>query len=319
MKKILILIALVGLLIACGKKEEVKITKIGISQIVEHPALDGAREGFIKALADNGYIDGENIVLDYQNAQNDISIAQTIATGFASDNVDLILAIATPSAQAAYNATKEIPILITAVTDPVSAGLVKTNENPETNVSGTSDATPIKSQFKLITELLPNAKKIGIVYNTSEQNSLVQVAQAKVEAELLGLEIVETGVTSVNELAQALDALLPKVDVLYTPTDNMVVSATPLVVQKAKDNNTPMIGCIEDQVVTGALATETIDYYKLGYQTGERAVEVLNGKDISSIPVETLNNTELVINKTTADLLGIQLNEELLARARVIE
>ncbi len=319
MKKILILITMVTLLLACGKDEEKKLTKIGISQIVEHPALDGAREGFIKALTDNGYIDGSNIILDYQNAQNDISVAQSIATGFASDNVDMILAIATPSAQAAYNATKDIPILITAVTDPVSAGLVKSNENPRTNVSGTSDATPIKSQFKLIKELLPNAKKIGIVYNTSEQNSLVQVAQAKAEAKVLGLEIIESGITNVNEISQALDVLLSKIDVLYTPTDNMVVSATPLVVQKAKENNVPMIGCIEDQIVTGALATGTIDYYKLGYQTGERAVEVLNGKDISSIPVETLNNTELVINKTTAELLGIELNEELLARAKVIE
>ncbi len=319
MKKILILITMVTLLLACGKDKEKKLTKIGISQIVEHPALDDAREGFIKALTDNGYIDGSNIILDYQNAQNDISVAQSIATGFASDNVDMILAIATPSAQAAYNATKDIPILITAVTDPVSAGLVKSNENPRTNVSGTSDATPIKSQFKLIKELLPNAKKIGIVYNTSEQNSLVQVAQAKAEAKVLGLEIIESGITNVNEISQALDVLLSKIDVLYTPTDNMVVSATPLVVQKAKENNVPMIGCIEDQIVTGALATETIDYYKLGYQTGERAVEVLNGKDISSIPVETLNNTELVINKTTAELLGIELNEELLARAKVIE
>ncbi len=319
MKKILILITMVTLLLACGKDKEKKLTKIGISQIVEHPALDGAREGFIKALTDNGYIDGSNIILDYQNAQNDISVAQSIATGFASDNVDMILAIATPSAQAAYNATKDIPILITAVTDPVSAGLVKSNENPRTNVSGTSDATPIKSQFKLIKELLPNAKKIGIVYNTSEQNSLVQVAQAKAEAKVLGLEIIESGITNVNEISQALDVLLSKIDVLYTPTDNMVVSATPLVVQKAKENNVPMIGCLEDQIVTGALATETIDYYKLGYQTGERAVEVLNGKDISSIPVETLNNTELVINKTTAELLGIELNEELLARAKVIE
>ncbi len=319
MKKILILITLVGLLLACGKKEEENITKIGISQIVEHPALDGAREGFIKALNDNGYVDGENILIDYQNAQNDMSIAQTIATGFANEKVDMILAIATPSAQAAYNATKDIPILITAVTDPVSAGLIKSNEKPETNVSGTSDATPIKSQFKLIKELLPTAKKVGIIYNTGEQNSLVQVEQAKVEAELLGLEIVEAGITSVNEISQALDTLLTKVDLLYTPTDNMVVAATPLVIQKTKEKNIPMIGCIEDQIVAGALATETIDYYKLGYQTGERAVEVLNGKDISSIPVETLNNTELVINKTTAELLGIELNEELLARAKVIE
>ena len=318
MKKILTAVMLAMMVMACGKSDNGKI-KIGISQIVEHPALDAAREGFVKALNDKGYRDGENIKINYQNAQNDISIAQSIANGFVSDKSDLILAIATPSAQAAYNATKKIPILITAVTDPVGAGLVKSNLKPETNVSGTSDATPIASQFALIKELLPQAKKIGIIYNTSEQNSIAQVNEAKRIAKELGLTIVESGVTTVNEIAQALDVILGEVDVLYTPTDNLIVSATPLVVSKTLERKIPLIGCIEDQVNNGALATETIDYFKLGYQTGQVAIQILQGEDVSTIPVETLNNTELILNKTTAAMLGITLSDELLSRAKIIK
>lgn len=318
MKKILTAVIMAMMMMACGKNDNGKI-KIGISQIVEHPALDAAREGFVKALSDKGYRDGENIKISYQNAQNDISVAQSIADGFVSDKSDMILAIATPSAQAAYNATKKIPILITAVTDPVGAGLVKSNLKPETNVSGTSDATPIASQFALIKELIPNAKKIGIIYNTSEQNSIAQVNEAKRIAKELGFKIVESGVTNVNEIAQALDVILGDIDVLYTPTDNLIVSATPLVVSKTLERKIPLIGCIEDQVNNGALATETIDYFKLGYQTGQVAIKILQGEDVSSIPVETLNNTELILNKTTAGMLGITLSDELLSRAKIVK
>ena len=230
----------------------------------------------------------------------------------------MILAIATPTAQAAYNATKEIPVLITAVTDPIQAGLAKSLEKSETNVTGTSDATPIDKQFALIRELLPESKKVGIVYNTSELNSEVQVAQAKVIAQKYGLELVIKGVTSVNDLAQVLDSLLKEVDVLYTPTDNLIVSATPLVVKKAMENKIPLIGCIEDQVNQGALATETIDYYKLGYQTGEVAVRVLKGEKPSDISIKTLEKTDLMVNQKTAEALGIKIPDEVLKRAKKI-
>lgn len=316
MKKIIMLITLGLMIIACGKQESIK--KIGITQIVEHPALDGARDGFLKALADAGYKDGENLKIEYQNAQGDQAVAQSIAEGFVSDSKDLILAIATPTAQAAYNATKDIPVLITAVTDPVQAGLAKSLEKSETNVTGTSDATPIDKQFALIRELLPESKKVGIVYNTSELNSEVQVAQAKVIAQKYGLELVVKGVTAVNELAQVLDSMLKEVDVLYTPTDNLIVSATPLVVKKAIENKIPLIGCIEDQVNQGALATETIDYYKLGYQTGEVAVRILKGEKPSDISIKTLEKTDLMINQKTAQALGIKVSEDVLKRAKKI-
>lgn len=314
MKKIVMTVLLGMMIIACGKQENIK--KIGITQIVEHSALDKAREGFINALSDGGYKEGENLKIEYQNAQGDQAIAQSIAESFVSGKKDLILAIATPTAQAAYNATKDIPILITAVTDPVQAGLAKTLNKSETNVTGTSDATPIDKQFALIRELLPESKKVGIVYNTSELNSEVQVAQAKVIAQKYGLELVVKGVTAVNELAQVLDVLLKEVDVLYTPTDNLIVSATPLVVKKSLENKVPLIGCIEDQINQGALATETIDYYKLGYQTGEVAIRILKGEKPNDISINTLEKTDLMINEKTAKALGITIPETILKRAK---
>ncbi len=310
MKKFFVLFAiLVFILVGCGKKERGKI-KIGITQIIEHPALDAAKEGFLEALKANGY--EERMDVDVQNAQGDFGTAQNIANLFVQDKKDIILAISTPSSQAVFNATKEIPILITAVTDPVSAGLVGDN------ITGTSDAAPVDKQMEIIKKLLPNAKKVGIIYNTSEQNSQVLVQMAKEEAKKHDLVVVEAGITSINEMTPALDSLLLKVDVLYTPTDNLVVSATPLVVKKANDMDVPVVGCIKEQVEQGALVTETIDYYRLGYQTGEMAIKVLNGEKPSSIPVETLKDTRLIINKKAAEKYGIDLNSKVLKEAEVL-
>ena len=282
--------------------------KIGVTQIMEHQALDSTRVGFEKALKDNGYGEAK---IDYQNAQGDFGTAQMIANSFVQDNKDLIFAVSTPSAQAAYNVTKKIPILITAVTDVKAAGLVGEN------VTGTSDATSIYKQLETITKVLPKAKKVGIIYNTSEQNSQVQVASAKEESKKLGLEIVEIGVTNVNDMAMGLDSLLDKIDVLYTPTDNLVVSATPLVLDKANRKNIPVVGCIEDQVAQGALITDTIDYEKLGYQTGEMAVRVLKGEEPKNMPVETLKDTQVIVNKKAAEKYGIDLTAEALKGAKL--
>lgn len=298
MKKLAMALLLLSTMVMGKEIKEPKNIEIGVTQIMEHPALDSARVGFEKALKDNGYGD---VKIDYQNAQGDFGTAQMIANSFAQGKKDLIYAISTPSAQAAYNVTKEIPILITAVTDVKAAGLVGDN------ITGTSDATSIYKQLETITKILPNAKKVGIIYNTSEQNSQVQVASAKEESKKLGLEIIETGVTNVNDMAMGLDSLLDKVDVLYTPTDNLVVSATPLVLDKANRKNVPVVGCIEDQVAQGALITDTIDYEKLGYQTGEMAIRVLKGEEPKNMPVETLKNTQLIVNKKVAEKYGIDL------------
>lgn len=298
MKKLAMALLLLSTVVMGKGIKEPKNIEIGVTQIMEHPALDSARVGFEKALKDNGY--GE-VKIDYQNAQGDFGTAQMIANSFVQGKKDLIYAISTPSAQAAYNVTKEIPILITAVTDVKAAGLVGEN------ITGTSDATSIYKQLETITKILPKAKKVGIIYNTSEQNSQVQVASAKEESKKLGLEIIETGVTNVNDMAMGLDSLLDKVDVLYTPTDNLVVSATPLVLDKANRKNVPVVGCVEDQVAQGALITDTIDYEKLGYQTGEMAIRVLKGEEPKNMPVETLKNTQLIVNKKAAEKYGIDL------------
>ena len=298
MKKLAMALLLLSTVVMGKEIKEPKNIEIGVTQIMEHPALDSARVGFEKALKDNGY---EDVKIDYQNAQGDFGTAQMIANSFVQSKKDLIYAISTPSAQAAYNVTKEIPILITAVTDVKAAGLVGEN------ITGTSDATSIYKQLETITKILPKVKKVGIIYNTSEQNSQVQVASAKEESKKLGLEIVEVGVTNVNDMAMGLDSLLDKVDVLYTPTDNLVVSATPLVLDKANRKNVPVVGCIEDQVAQGALITDTIDYEKLGYQTGEMALRVLKGEDPKNMPVETLKNTQLIVNKKAAEKYGIDL------------
>lgn len=295
-----------------------KVIKIGITQVVEHPALDSSRKGFIDALKSKGFEDNKNIKIDFQNAQGDIPTTQTIAKKFVSDKDDLILAISTPSAQAAYNSTKEIPILITAVTDPVTSGLAKSLENSGTNVTGTSDKVPIDKQLTLIKDLLPNSKKIGILYNTSEANSEVQVKAAKEAASKFGFEIVTSGITSVNEIPQALSSLKGKIDVLFTPTDNIVASSMPLIVEQCYRNNIPIIGSEDSQVKNGALATTGIDYYKLGFQTGLMAGDIINGKKPSDLPISLLSDMQLVINTDAASKLHITIPKDLDSKAEKV-
>lgn len=301
---------------AQGKNE---VFKIGIAQIVEHPALDASREGFIDALKEGGFKNGENIDIEFQSAQGDPATAQTIAASFVADKKDMILAIATPTAQAAFNTTKEIPVLITAVTDPIEAGLVKSWEKTETNVTGTSDMAPIEEQFKLLKELIPSSKKVGILFNTSEVNSEIQLKMAEKIAPKFNLQIEKAGVTNVNEIPQAMQSLLDKVDVIYVLTDNMVASAMPLIVNESMKKNIPIIGSEKGHVEAGALATEGIDYYKLGFQTGLMAIEVINGKAPENMSIDTLKDTQLIINQNTADILKINISEELKKSAELIK
>lgn len=295
-----------------------KQIKIGISQIVEHPALDASRKGFIDALKEKGFEEGKNLKVDVQNAQGEQANAQTIANKFVSDKVDMILAIATPTAQTAYNATKDIPIMITAVTDPVNAGIAKSLDKPETNVTGTSDNVPIEKQFELLKQLVPNAKKVGILYNTSENNSEIQVDSAKKAAPNFGLEVLPVGITNVNDIPQSLSSLLGKMDVLYVPTDNMVASSMPIIAEQCFKNNVPIIGSEKGQVEQGALATTGIDYYKLGFQTGMAAVDVLNGKKPKDIPITTLKDMQLVINTDAVKKLKITVPKEIEDKAEKI-
>lgn len=304
----LILVGVVGisLLTACSKNSNTDIKTIGITQLVEHPSLDKARNGFIKSLEDKGYKDGENIKIDYQNAQNDMLTTQTIANKFVSDKKDLIYAVSTPSAQAAYNSTKDIPILITAVTDPVAAGLVKSLDKPEGNLSGTSDYISIDKNLELIKTLLPKAKTIGVLYSTSEVNSKIQVEMLKKYASKNNYKVVEKGISSSNEINQAISSLSKNIDVLYVPTDNLIVSSMPIVSKIATDNKIPVIASEDGSVKSGALACQGIDYEKLGYKTGEIAVKVLNGEKVSNIPISTLDDTQIIINEDVLNLLSMK-------------
>jgi len=297
-----------------GKKQ----FKIGISQIAEHPALNNAREGFIAGLESKGFKADDNIDIDFQNAQGDIANSQLIAQNFVSQDKDMIFAIGTPSAQGAANATSKIPVLITAVTDAVKAELVETAERSGTNVAGTSDAVPIDNQLKLMKTLLPHVEKVGIIYNTSEINSEVQIDQIKELAGGHGLEIIVVGVTNTNEVAQALQSIIGEVDVIYALTDNIAASAMPLITTEAMDRGKAVIGAESAHVESGALATDGINYYDLGFQTGLMAAKVLNGDDISEMPVSTLQEMELVINEETAEKLGITIPEDIKARAKMI-
>ncbi len=311
----LILIGTIGasLLTGCSKDNNDKLSNsnkdiktIGITQLVEHPSLDKAKDGFIKALEDNGYKDGENIKIDYQNAQNDMPTTQMIANKFVSDKKDLIYAISTPSAQAAYNATKDTPILITAVTDPVAAGLVKSIDKSEGNVSGTSDYISIDKNLELIKMFIPDAKTIGVLYNTSEVNSKIQVDTLKEYASKNSYEVLEKGVSSSMEISQAMSSLAGKIDVLYVPTDNLIVSSMPIVSKIATNNKVPVISSEDGSVKSGALACQGIDYEKLGYKTGELAVKVLNGEEISNIPVTMLDEAQIIVNEDTLESLSLK-------------
>lgn len=303
-----------------GSDPSQKVFKIGISQYVEHPALDNARDGFIEGLKEAGFEDGKNVLIEIENAQADFPTTQTIANRFVAEKMDLILAIATPSAQSAAKATTEIPIIITAVTDPVGAGLVKSMEKPETNVTGTTDMNPIKEQLALLKEILPDAKNVGILYNAAEANSNVQVEIAKEAAKELGLKIIEATVSNTSEVNQVAQSVAPNVDAFYIPTDNTVASAIGAVVKVSMDEKIPVIGAEKGHVEGGALATLGIDYFQLGKQTGAMAVRILNGENPASISIESSKELKLTINKQTADALGLIIPKSVMTRAdQIIE
>ena len=304
-------------LFACSHKDS-DVKTIGVLQYMEHGALDAAYEGFIAGLAEEGYIEGENIKFDLKNAQGDLTTAQTIANQYVSDDVDMMFAIATQAVQSAYNATKDIPILMTAVTDPVEAGVVKDWNQSGTNVTGTSDLTPVAKQMELITELVPEAKTVGVIYTTSEVNSEVQVKMAEEAASNLGLQVIRVGVTTVNDIPQAVASVIDKVDAMYAPTDNLIASSMPVLWNACLDKKVPIVAGVDTMVIDGGIATEGIDYYQLGYETGLMAAQVLEGKDPSTMPINTLQNTTLIVNQKNAEAIGLSIPDSILKGAEII-
>ena len=303
MKKLALLMGLVILLSACtGTTGSEKTTgsksfRIGINQFAEHPALDAVRSGFEQELKTLGVA----AELDWKNAQADIPAATKISEKFVEDKVDLILAIATISAQSAKTATAEskTPVLFSAVTDPVKAELVESMEKPNGNLSGTTDMAPVEKQLKLFQAINPEIKKVGIIYNTGEANSEAQVAMAQEIAAGLGLEIVTVGINNINEVPQATDAILAKADAIYTITDNIVA-------KKATEVGKVTIGAEEAHVQGGILMTEGLSYFELGRKTAAMAKRILvDGEDIAAMPVERASQTSRVVNMETAKALGL--------------
>lgn len=291
---------------------------IGINQLVQHDALDASREGFIEGLKEKGFEEGKNLKIDYQNAQGDIAIAKTISDQFVTSKVDMIFAIATSSLQASYNATKDIPIVFTAVTDPIGAGVAESWESSGTNVTGTSDMVSMEKQLSLLTTLVPDIKTLGVIYNSSEANSLAQVQELKKEAEKNAIDIKEISVTTVNEINQNLNAAIGSIDALYAPTDNTVASAYDLVGNICVNKNIPILCGEEAGVSKGGLCSIGIDYFKLGKEAGYKAAEILNGTKPSDIEISTLSDMSITINTEVAEKLNITIPEDINTKANKV-
>lgn len=289
-----------------SKNANKDVVHIGILQYVEHPSLSAARKGFVAELKKEGYVDGKNLKLDYENAQGDQSNLQTISTNLLSNN-DLVLGIATPAAQTLSNLSTDVPVLFTAVTDPVSAKLVKTMEKPEGIATGTSDMSPISKQVELLQKVMPNVKKVGIMYTTNERNSEVQVEEAQKEFAKAGIDVLTKGISSTNDVQDTAKSLMSQTQVLFIPTDNMIVSAISLITELSKEMKVPVVGGSADIVEQGVLFTYGANYEALGRQTAKLAVRIIKGEDVSKVSAEYPKTLNVVANDDMAKTLGIDL------------
>ena len=287
---------------------------IGIEQFAEHGSLDNCREGFLEGLAEEGLVEGENLTVEYKNAAADMGTAGQISDSFVSSDVDLLCGIATPSAKSCFNAAmdKEIPVIYTAVTDPLAAELADEEGNPVGEITGTSDKLPIQQQLEMIRTMLPEAETIGILYTTSEANSESAIKEYEALAEEYDFTIETAGITATADIPLAAQGLLEKVDCITNLTDNTVVSSLPAILEMANEAKIPVFGSEIEQVKIGCLAAQGLDYVELGRQTGKMAAQVLKGeKKASELPYETIEEASLYINEKTAENLGIEIPSEL--------
>lgn len=300
-----------GMALTTAQVEAAKTFNVGVCQLVEHGALDAANRGFVDGLAKAGFKEGVNLKIDQQNAQADQSNLANIAHRFISNRVDLICAIATPAAQTIANATDEIPIVGTAITDYVVAKLAKSNENPGANVTGTTDMNPVEEQLKMLVKFVPNMKTVGTIYSSSEVNSQLQVDVLKKAAAKLGLQVKEATVSTVNDIQQAARSLVGKVEGIYIPTDNVLASAVPTLLSITDEEKIPVVGGEGSFVEAGCLGSLGIDYYTLGVQTGMMAADILNGKaKPATMAIQGQKECAAVVNAKALKILGLKLPEE---------
>ncbi len=297
--------------------EATDTVNVGVIQFMQHASLDEAYNGFVDGLKEAGYVDGENLKINLQNASGEVSNCQQICELFANSNTDLVLAIATPAAQSAVNVFQdtETPVLFTAVTDAVGAGLVDSNEAPGKNVTGTLDMPVIADQIAVIKEVLPEAATLAILYSSSEANSEIQAEEAKAAAEALGMEVIIQTSSSSNDIPQVISSVVGMADAIYIPSDNSFASAMTTVNNAAVENQIPVFCAVEAMIAEGGIATTAIDYYELGKQTAAQAVRVLNGEKAAEVAVETQKEFAFVVNETFAKSVGVEIPAAVLEKA----
>lgn len=311
-KKLMAGLSLAGLLLLGGCSNNKKadnssnVKHVGVLQVVQHPSLDKAYKGFKKGLREEGYVEGKNLKIDYQNAQNNQDNLKSMSEKLVNEKSDLMLGIATPAAQSLANASQDIPIVVTAVTDLKAAKLVKSDAKPGKNVTGTTDMVSIERQIKLLLSIVPKAKTIGIMYNAGESNSKIQADLATAALKKAGVKALIKTANSTNDVQQVTETLASKVDGIFVPTDNTFDSAADVVGKVVKEKKVPLVASSVDQVKTGGLASIGIDYELLGEQTGKMAAKILAGKaKPADMPVEKAHDMKLVVNKKMAKALGI--------------
>jgi putative ABC transport system substrate-binding protein len=307
-----------------GKQQETsapaaqQTVKLGLTQFVEHPALDTIRQGILDGLKASGFEEGKNLEVDYENAHGEVNNTVSIAQKFAGDGKDMVVAITTPSAQAAAKVITDKPVVFSTVTDPISAQLVSSLEKPDKNVTGTSDKVSMEQQLQLIKSVMPQVKTVGVVYTTSEINAEVQVKELEEAGKKLGVSVVKAGISSLSEVQLAAQSLVGKAEAILIPIDNTVVSSFEAVLGVAEQAKIPVFASDVDTVKRGAVATYGIDYYQMGKQTGEMAARILKGQKIADNPVEVSKKTDLYINEAAAAKFGLTLPAELKQQAKEI-
>lgn len=292
---------------------------VGILQFVSHEALDAITEGIKEGLKESGYTEGDNLTIEFQNGQADQSKLATMSQQLLNKDADVLVGVATPAAQALANVTQDVPIVLGAVTDPVGANLVADMDQPGGNITGVSDKAPVAAQIKLAKDLLPEAKTVGILYSSTEDNSKYQVAEAEAAAEENGLTSKSYAVPSSNEIAQMVQVMAREVDFIYIPLDNTIANAMQTVVQEANKSKTPIITSVDTMVEQGGLATVGQDQFTIGVETGKMVAAILDGTaEPATTPIYTFSDGETIINETQAQLLGITIPENLKDEAKLI-
>ncbi len=325
MTVLMILVLSMAMMAGCGTDDsrgdasQDKVFKVGILQLMEHPSLNTIRESIIEGLSEAGYVDGENLEIDYKNGQNDMTNMKTIAQAFVADKCDVIVAIATPAAQAVLSETTEIPIIFAAVTDPVDAELVDSLENPGGNVSGTSDEVSAEAIMELAKQITPGFKTIGALYSAGEDNSDSVVKGLKEYAAANGYEVVESTVTNTSEVQQAAQYLADKVDVVYSPIDNTVASSMAVATEIFNNAKIPFYVSADSMVQDGGLATYGIDYTVLGKETAKMVAQIFGGADVSTMAVVKMSDMNIYVNTKTADAIGVEIPQSILEKATVLE